>query len=78
MSQWDKSLIVEAFDKPVEKNNECIILVATDAYGIGIDNLDIKLVNQWDISLLFDSIIQQIERARRKSEISAFILFTPK
>lgn len=34
--------------------------MATDTYDISIDNLDVKLVFQLDIPLLFDSMIQQI------------------
>ena len=44
MSEWDKNLTAEAFDKPEESNNEYVILVAKDAYGMGIDNPDVKLV----------------------------------
>lgn len=44
ISEWDKSLIANTFAVPGDKNTECTILVATDAYGIGIDNSDIKLV----------------------------------
>lgn len=44
MSDWDKKLIAKAFKTPGNENTECIILVATDAYGMGIDNPDIRLV----------------------------------
>lgn len=50
----------------------------TDAYGMGINNPDVRLVIQWDIPLSFDSMIQQMGRAGRKGEASVFILFTPK
>lgn len=57
MSDYNKNLTAEAFYISGNKNNECIILVATDAYGMGIDNWDVKLGVQWDFLLLFNSII---------------------
>ena len=44
MLDWDKELIAKTFKTSSNKNTECIILVATDAYEIGIDNPDIWLV----------------------------------
>lgn len=78
MSEWDKNLNAEAFAKPGSENSECTILVAIDAYGMGINNPDVKLVVEWDIPLLFDSMIQRMGRAGRKGGASAFILLTPK
>ena len=78
MFEWDKNLTAEAFSKPAKENNEGVILVTTDAYGIDIDNPDVKLVIQWDILLLFDSMIQRMRRAGKKGRASAFILLTPK
>ena len=78
MSEWDKTLTAKAFGKPGTENTECTILIATDAYGIGIDNPDVKLVIQWDIPLSFDSMIQRMGRAGRKSEAFLFILLTPR
>lgn len=57
---------------------KCTILVATDAYGMGIDNPDIKLVIQWDFPITFDAMIQRLGRAGRKGGLSTFIPFTPK
>lgn len=78
MSNWDKDLIANAFLQPDDENMECTILVATDAYGMGIDNPDIKLVIQWDFPITFDAMIQRLGRAGRKGGLSTFILFTPK
>lgn len=78
MSDWDKELIAKAFKTPGNENTECIILVATDAYGMGIDNPDIRLVIQWDLPLSFDSMIQRMGRAGRKGQQSWFVLLTPK
>lgn len=57
MSDLDKNLIANAFLQPSNKNIECTILVAIDAYGMGIDNPDIKLVIQWDFLTTFDAMI---------------------
>lgn len=58
MSDWDKDLIAKVFLILGDDNHHCIILVAIDAYSIGIDNLDIKLVIWWDFPLIFDTMIQ--------------------
>lgn len=78
MSEWDKNFTAKAFLTPGDSNFECTILVATDVYGLGIDNLDIKLVIQWDISITFDAMIQRLGRAGRKGGLSTFVLITPK
>lgn len=44
MSEWDKFFIAKAFKVSREKNSKYIILVAIDAYNMGIDNPDIQLV----------------------------------
>ena len=59
-------------------NTEAIILIATDAYGIGINNLDINLVVQWDHPINFDSIIQCIGYIEWKRGQTIFILFIAK
>ena len=44
MSECEKKLTAEAFCISDNKSNEYTILVATNAYGIGSDNPDVKLV----------------------------------
>ena len=44
MFDWDKSFIAAAFKVNGEDNTEYTIPVATDAYGMGINNPDIKVV----------------------------------
>ena len=78
MSDWDKDLTAKAFCIPGDENLECTILVATDAYGMGIDNPVIKLVIQWDIPFSFDTMIQRMGQADRKGALSTFVFFTPK
>lgn len=46
ISDWDKKLTAKAFKITGTENSKCIIFVATDAYGIGINNPDIRLVIQ--------------------------------
>lgn len=58
MFDWDKTIIASAFKIVNKENTKYIILVATDAYSIGIDNPDIRLVIQWDLPLSFDSMVQ--------------------
>lgn len=43
-----------------------------------IDNPDVKLVIQWDLPILFDSMIQKMGCAGRKSGYFYFVLFNPK
>lgn len=42
--EWDKKITIIAFQTCVEDNVKCITLIATYAYNMGIDNLDIKFV----------------------------------
>lgn len=79
MSELDKAIVAEAFQIDGDINTNGIILIATDAYGMEINNSDIRLIIQWDISLSFDSMIQQMGRAGRKAgQLAMFILMTPK
>lgn len=78
LSDWTKRLTAKTFCVSQEANTDCTILVATDAYGMEINNLDVKLVIQWDIPLTFDFMIQRMERARRKSAQSTFVFLSPK
>ena len=60
ISDWDKNLTEVAFYIQGDENLKCVILVAIDAYSMGIDNLNVKLVIQWDLLLSFDFMIQQM------------------
>ena len=66
ISDWDKALTATAFATVAEDNQEYVIIVATDVYGMGINNPDVKLVIQWNIPMSFDSMIQRMGRAGRK------------
>lgn len=78
ISDFDKAITAKAFRVSNENKTECTIVVATDAYGMGIDNPDIRLVIQWDVPLSFDSMIQRLGRVGRKGGQAYFILFIPK
>lgn len=57
MSDLNKDITGEIFKIDGNINTKCIIFVATDTEGMGINNPDIKLVIQWDLFMSFDSII---------------------
>lgn len=78
ISEWNKNLTAKAFLTPDNSNFKYTILIATDAYTLGIDNPDIKLVIQWDIPITFDTMIQRLRKASRKDSLSTFVLITPK
>lgn len=78
MLDWNKDIIAKVFKVNKEENTKYIILVATDAYGMGIVNSDIWLVIQWDLLISFDLMIQYMGRIRKNSQQSTYILFTPK
>lgn len=46
MSDWDKDFIVAVIPILGDENMKCVILIAIDAYGMGIDIPDVKLVIQ--------------------------------
>lgn len=43
-SEWDKNLNTKAFAKLELKNTKCTIFIVINAYRIGIDSLDIRLI----------------------------------
>lgn len=63
---------------PGDQNYEYTIVIATDAYGISINNSDIRLNIQWDIPTTLDIMIQRLGKADRDSNQSFFVLIIPK
>lgn len=57
--------------------NECSVIVATSAFGMGVDKPDIGLVIHYDISESLENYMQESGRAGRDQHIDAkcFILF---
>lgn len=78
MSNWDKALIVNTFKLIGEENKKYIIIIATNANGIRINNPDIKLVIQWDFPISFDLMIQYISQVGKNEKQATFILFITK
>lgn len=76
--EWDKNLNAKVFAKWEAENNKCTILVAINTHKMSDNNPNVKLVVYWDICLLFNLIIQQIDWVGRKDGILAFFLFTSK
>lgn len=57
MSDWDKNLIAKAFLVLGDNNLIYIIFIAINAYGMRINNPNIKLVIQWQFFITFDAMI---------------------
>lgn len=58
------------------KNNRCKIMIATKAFGMGVDIPDIQVVYHHAPSGLLPDYIQEIGRAARKKEIQGFAALT--
>jgi ATP-dependent DNA helicase RecQ len=58
-------------------NGECRIIVATSAFGMGVDKSDVSIVIHYDISPSLEDYVQEAGRAGRNESMQAkcFILF---
>ncbi len=72
MESSDKIANQEAFI-----NNEIQVIVATSAFGMGVDKKDVKLVIHYDISDSLENYVQEAGRAGRDQTLAAecFVLF---
>lgn len=72
MEPNDKIANQEAF-----MNNEVAIIVATSAFGMGIDKSDVRLVVHYDISNSLENYVQEAGRAGRDPSLQAdcYVLF---
>ena len=58
--------MVKAFQINGNINTHYIIFDIINIYNTEINNLNIKLMIQWDLFLSFNSMIQQINYAKKK------------
>jgi ATP-dependent DNA helicase RecQ len=70
MKTKDRERVQEAF-----MHDEIEVIVATTAFGMGIDKADVRFVFHYDISDSVDSYYQEIGRAGRDGKVSKAILF---
>ena len=56
-------------------NGEAEVMVATNAFGMGIDKADVRFVYHFDVSSSLDSYYQEIGRAGRDGEKAEAVLF---
>lgn len=72
MESNEKSANQEAF-----MNNEVSVIVATSAFGMGVDKSDVKLVIHYDISDSLENYVQEAGRAGRDPNLQAdcYVLF---
>ena len=72
MESDDKITNQEAF-----MNNEVSVIVATSAFGMGVDKSDVKLVVHYDISDSLENYVQEAGRAGRDPSLQAdcYVLF---
>ena len=67
LNEYDKNKAEIEFAKP---SDECLgirILCSTDAYGLGVNNPDVRWVIQWLVPNDPEAILQRMGRAMRKS-----------
>lgn len=69
MEMEDRITVQEAF-----MNNEIPVVVATNAFGMGVDKEDVRCIIHWDFSSTIEGYYQEIGRAGRDGKLSKVIL----
>ena len=69
MEMEDRIAVQEAF-----MGNEISVVVATNAFGMGVDKEDVRSIIHWDFSSTIEGYYQEIGRAGRDGKLSKVIL----
>ena len=75
MAVYDKQRIAQHFGARSDNCPWPRIIVATDAYGLGIDNPDVKRVIQWLLPSSIQKVYQRMGRAMRCGQEQAHFIF---
>jgi ATP-dependent DNA helicase RecQ len=75
--QLDRDVKIQIQDEFMREDSELEIIVATSAFGMGVDKDDVKIVIHYDISDSLENYLQESGRAGRNPSLRAqcFILF---
>ena len=69
MEMDDRNSVQEAF-----MNNEVSVVVATNAFGMGVDKENVRCIIHWDFSSTIEGYYQEIGRAGRDGKLSKVML----
>ena len=75
MAEDDKKRVLKGFSEPSNMCQSPRIIIATEAYGLGIDNPDISRVIQWGVPSSVSRLNQRMGRAMRSRKGQGHFLF---